>query len=126
MQAPGVLEEEAEVLGHRIVVAEDVRQGRPIRAGRMRSLEGLVELLGIAEKDDRVRRSGHGKRVRKRHLAGLVNEQHVDDPRASIRCPEPGRSGSEVVRTGRQPGLHLVVLRLDGDAWIVEWRRPGR
>ena len=45
MEAPGVLEEEAEVLGHRIVVAEDVRQGRSIRAGRMRSLEGLVELL---------------------------------------------------------------------------------
>ena len=47
-----MLQEESEMIGHRVVLAEQVRQGRPIRTRRVRSLERLVELLRIAEEDE--------------------------------------------------------------------------
>ena len=63
MEAPRVLEEEAEMLRHGVVAVEEVREGRPLRAGRMRSLERLVELLRIAEKDDRACRAAPSART---------------------------------------------------------------
>ena len=53
-------------------------------AGRVTALDRLVQLLRVAEQDDRLRRGRGRDHVRERDLAGLVDEQDVDLHRASI------------------------------------------
>ena len=58
-------------------LAEQVPQGAALRAGRVRALERLVELLRIAQQHERARRGGDRHRVGQRELAGLVDEEDV-------------------------------------------------
>ena len=44
-------QEEPEMLRHRVVVAEQVSERRPIGTRRVRALKRLIELLRIAEED---------------------------------------------------------------------------
>ena len=100
MEAPGVLEEQAEVGRHRRLAAEDVRQGRPLGARRVRSLERLVELLRVAEQDEAVRGRRDRDDVGQRDLAGLVHEQDVDRS-AIFGAPTATRAGRELARRRR-------------------------
>jgi hypothetical protein len=82
-----VLEEKPEVGGHGVVPIQQVPECRSIRAGRVRSLQRLIELLRIAKEDDAFRGAAHGENVRQRHLPGLVHEQYVEQAIAPLRSP---------------------------------------
>ena len=60
METPRSAEKEASIGWNGVVLAEQVLESRGVAAPRMATLDGLLELLGIAEK---YRVSGGGKRT---------------------------------------------------------------
>ena len=98
---------------------EEMGQRRPIRPGGMRALEWLIELLRIAEQDDRARAGAHGEDVGERHLARFVDEEHVERGHGS--SPKPRAMACRRRRRGRASpaGVRAAVLS-------VITSRPGR
>ena len=62
----------------------------------MRALKRLLELLGIAEKDDALRGLRCGEDIGQRHLARFIHEQDVDRSGELVARPQPRRSGREL------------------------------
>ena len=81
---------------HRLVLAEHVLERRDVRRPRMASLLRLFELLRVAEQDEAPRGVRDGEHVGERHLAGLVDEQHIDGLGELGPRPEPGRAAEDV------------------------------
>ena len=125
VHAPGLLEEQALLGADGDPVAEDVSEGGDGRSRRVDALERLVELLGIAEQSDAVTGRRGGQHVRERHLAGLVDEQHVDRADHVGTGPQPVRSGGDVRLAAVEGAQDLVVVVREPDKRIV-WRRPRR
>ena len=83
-------------------LAEHVAQGRGLGAGRMRSLERLVELLRVAEQDEVTSRRGDGDRVGERQLPRLVDHEDVDRRGELGPRPQPGGSADDVHLAGSE------------------------
>ena len=87
---------------------------RTLRPGRVRSLQRLVELLGIAEQHEVRGARRRGDRVRERHLAGLIDEQHVDAPDHVVSRPQPGGAADHVQRAVAEAvACRWVALEVD-------------
>ena len=72
MEAPGPVEEEAEVVRHDPLPVEHVRERRALSAWRVDALKGLVKLLRVAEENEvRTRRARPPGRICEGHLARL-------------------------------------------------------
>ncbi len=78
------------------MVAEEVLQRGGVGAFGVRAALRLLELLGIAEKNDALRGLRHGEDVGERGLAGLVDEEDVERVRVFLARPEPGRPGADL------------------------------
>jgi hypothetical protein len=63
MEPPRLREEQAAVRGDHRVLAQDVLQGRPLGAVRVRPLRDLRELVGIAQQDERPHSLGRWARL---------------------------------------------------------------
>ncbi len=86
----------------------------------MRALEGLVELLRIAEQDDRARGARHGEHVGERHLTRLVDEEDVEQPIALGRRPQPDGSSSHVVLVVGDSVPRLGIVFRDRHTVVVD------
>ena len=96
------LEEEAHVLGHGRVLAEQVLEHeRPAPPGWI-ALRHLRELHRVAEQDERPRARAERERVGERGLPRLVDEEVVERPVELLAREEPGRAGEELVRRHRR------------------------
>ena len=73
VHAPRLVEEHAAVRVDSRRLAEQVAEGGDVGAGRVDSLDGLVELTRVAEQDEAPRRLADGEGVREAHLSGLVD-----------------------------------------------------
>jgi hypothetical protein len=73
-----------------------MREGGPIRSRRVRALQGLVELLRVAEQDQAARGRRDGEGVGQRDLPGLVHDEDVQGPREVLARPDPGRAAHDV------------------------------
>ena len=104
---PGVLEEDPHVGLHGLVLAEQMREHRRVRARRMRALRDLRELVRVAEQDEVARRRADRERVRERDLPALVDEQRVDVLVELLAREEERRAGKELELRVE----HLIVLR---------------
>ena len=62
----------------------------------MRALRYVGELLRVAEQHEPAPGARDRQRVGERHLAGLVDEQHVDRPPHLLARPQPRRPRDEV------------------------------
>src|SRR4051794_25575880 len=92
------------------MMSEDMVQGGHSDAIRMTSLNRLLQLSRISEKDDVVRSLRDGQYVRQGHLRGFVNEQRVD-AKASVRSsPEVRRSSAHSTGCSKCIESLLVVL----------------
>jgi hypothetical protein len=98
METPCLLQKEPSVLRNGLVVTKDMVERGCVHAIWMAALSGLIELLGVAKKDDGLRRLRHCQNVRKRHLGRLVDEEHVDRVARIRTCPKPSR-----------PTCHLAI-----------------
>ena len=108
----------------RLAVAEQVLEHGHARAARVRALAHVGELLRVAEQHHPARGAGDRQRVGERHLARLVDEQHVDRRRASPRAPTATacrRSGSRP-SPGRERGR---CRREDVDVRALVVPTPG-
>src|SRR5712672_2761662 len=80
----------------------------------MGSLDGLLELAGVAEKDDALRRGRHGEGAGERKLAGFVDDENVDRVLVFRAGPQPRGTAQDVDGTGAERGERLgIVLELD-------------
>ena len=78
VHAPGVVEEDALIVGHGPVFGtNDVRQRRHRSPVGVSALDRLIELLRIAEQHQVLRRSRRRDRVGQAELPGLVDDQHI-------------------------------------------------
>ena len=99
------------------------------RRRRVAALLRLLELLRIAEQHEARRRRRHRERVGERHLAGFVDEQHVDGSLRVLARPQP-RGAAEDVHARRSPGPRglrsLSTISSNGDSTVVRrrCRRP--
>ena len=108
MHTPRVLDEQAAFFGHRdVVVAEHALEGGHSRARGVGSGTGLAELLRIAEQDQVRRGVRCGKDISKRHLACLVNHEHINAVAEIFTRPKP-----------RCPANDLRVSRADRVAYL--------
>ena len=98
MQAPRAVEKKAEVVWHHLFAVEQMGKCGTLCPRRVRPLKRLVELLRIAEqhKVGGARRGGNS--VGQGHLAGLVDEEHVDAPDHVVSRPKPGSATDHVER----------------------------
>jgi hypothetical protein len=116
MEPPRLLDEQAALGRHgRVrrragVPGEQMSERAALRARRVAPLEGLVQLLGIAEEHERARGGRHRDRRRKAHLARLVDEEDIDAAGHGGIGPEPGSAADHVERAGRQRGGDLPRL----------------
>ena len=75
------------------------------------ALADVRELLRVAEQDDAAGALGDGDRVGERHLAGLVDEEHVDGLVHVLARPQPGRAGVEQDSSSSAGGCLAEVMR---------------
>ena len=108
------VEEDAAILRHRRVVAEQVLEHARVRPRRVRRLRHLRQLQRVAEQDQVARRRAGGERVGERELAGLVDHEVVELARRSLGREQPRRAGDEPVSPDR--GSRVLARR----------SRPGR
>jgi len=81
-----------------------VLEGRHFRALGMAALLRLFQLLRVAEEDDALGGLRDRKDVRKRHLPGLIHEEHVDGIAAIRARPHPDGAGRHLsLANGVQP-----------------------
>ncbi len=113
MEPVRVLEEQAQGVRDRLAAVEQMGERRTLGSGRVRALERLIELLRVAEQHDGARRAGDGQDIRQRHLARLVDEQHVDQVVAVARRPQPRRSADDVEGSTQQAVADDVVALRD-------------
>ena len=98
---------------HGLVRAEDVLERRDIGPFGMAALQGLPELLRIAEQHEAFGGLRDRQHVGQRELSGLVHEQHVHCLEKSSRaqsqavpaatCAAPDRIASSVSGCSRSP-----------------------
>jgi hypothetical protein len=89
MQAARLVQEQAAVAGDRLGAAEQVLEGRRAGTGRVARLLRLLQLLRVAEQHEAFRARGYCEHVGERHLARLVDEQHVDAVAEALVRPQP-------------------------------------
>src|SRR6267143_5846989 len=83
----------------------------------MCSLDGLLELARVAEKDDALRRGRDGEGAGERKLAGFVDDENVDGVLVLLAGPQPRGTAQDVDGTGAERGERLgIVLELDDPA----------
>ena len=92
----GLVEEEPAIVGDGLTALKQVLEGRHFRALGMAALLRLLQLLRVAEEDDALGRLRDRKDVRKRHLPGLVHEEHVDGIAEVGARPHPGSAGRQL------------------------------
>ena len=90
--------------------AEQVAERGSVGAVRVAALQRLIELLRIAEQHQILRGLGHRQRIRKRHLAGLVHEQHVHRGGVLRSRPEPRRAGTYLRFTLLERLKHIAIF----------------
>src|SRR5438128_1552857 len=76
----------------------------------MGSLDGLLELARVAEKDDPLRRRRHGESAGERELAGFVDDENVDGVLVLLAGPEPRGTAQDVDGTGAERGERLGIV----------------
>src|SRR5207244_2658551 len=114
MEPPRLLEEKARIGRDGRGVSEQVLQSRDRRSVWMGSLDGLLELAGVTEEDDALRRGRDRERAGERQLAGFVDDENVHGVLVLLAGPEPGGAAEDVDGTGPDGGERLgIVLELD-------------
>src|SRR5690606_28966656 len=78
MQAPCLLQAKARGVRNRLPRTENVLERGSPGTGRVACLLRLLELLRVSQQYEAPCAAGHREDVGKRHLAGLVDEQHID------------------------------------------------
>jgi hypothetical protein len=105
MHTPGLGEEDAAVVRHGHVVAEQVLERAATARSRVRRLGDLWELERVAEQQQVPRRPASGERVSEGELTSLINDEDVNGLRREIVAREgPRRAGDKGVRGVRVPG----------------------
>ena len=97
-QPPRVLEEDAAVGRHGLVVAEQVLEHRCLGLLRLRGLRDLRQLIRIAQQDDVPRARAERDGVGQRDLTALVDDQRVERAVELLAREEPARTRDELVR----------------------------
>ena len=107
------MQEQAAVARDGLGAAEQVLERRGGRAGRMARLLRLLELLRVAEQHEALGAGRDGEHVGERHLAGFVDEQHVDAVAEALVRPEPRRAAEQAILVGREQPRDAIVV-VDG------------
>ena len=91
VETPRSAEKEASIGWNGVVLAEQVLESRGVAAPRMATLDGLLELLGIAEKHHVSGGGAGGDSISQGELAGFVDNESVDEALRVLPCPGPRR-----------------------------------
>ena len=78
VEAPGVVQKQTAVVQHRSVLAQQMVEGGDFGPLGMAGLEGLLQLLWIADQDQGFGGRSDRQSRRQRHLARLVDDEYVD------------------------------------------------
>ena len=121
MQPPGLFEEQALIRGDRPLAAENMIERRHIGALRA-ALHRLIELLWIADQDDRFSRLRYGKHVGERHLRGFVCEENVDRLERVLPRPQPCRAAADRGGAAAQCREQVLIILSEGKAvlWVFD------
>ena len=92
MHPARLLEEDAQLLRDRFVLAEDVLEHARAGAVRVNPLRHLGELERVAEQHEPPGRGAAGDRVGEAVLAGLVDEERVELAVEFVAREQPGRA----------------------------------
>ena len=111
VETPRSAEKEASIGWNGVVLAEQVLESRGVAAPRMATLDGLLELLGIAEKHHVSGGGAGGDSISQGELAGFVDNESVDEALRVLPCPGPDGARRDIYLARRQ-GLGEAV-RLD-------------
>src|SRR5713226_7732352 len=96
MEPPRLLEEETRIGRDGSGLSEEVLQRRDRGSVRMGSLDRLLELAGVAEKDDALRRGRDREGTGERQLAGFVDDENVHGVLVLRARPEPRGAAEDV------------------------------
>jgi hypothetical protein len=97
---------------------EDMVERGRVDALWMAALRRLIELLGVAQQDDGLRRLWHGQHVRKGHLGSFVDKEHVVRVVRVRSCPKPS-CGARNLAIVLKSGKASCVVSRKLQAWFV-------
>jgi hypothetical protein len=110
MQSPRLVQKQTAIRWDGFRLAQNVLERRRLRARRVARLLWLLELLRIAEQHEVLRARGYREHVGQRHLACLIDEQHVDAlPKIGSR-PEPRRAAEQPIGAAREQRRDPIVV----------------
>src|SRR5712664_3901772 len=114
MEPPRLLEKEPCIGRDGSRLSEEVLQRRDRGSVWMSSLDRLLELAGVTEKNDALCRGRDRERARERQLAGFVDDENVHGVLGLRARPKPRGAAEDVDGTGLEQSERLgIVLELD-------------
>lgn len=110
VQTPSVFQEKAAIFWDSEVLPEQMLEGRHCRAVGVRGLQGLLQLLRIADEYQAACGRSDRERRGERHLPGLVDDENVHRAFHVFTRPQPCGARSDLKCAGVQTGAHTTVI----------------